>query len=436
MKSRFLASLALAAGCLTSTIALAGPLRGGAAKVDVTPTPDVLPALVHDPIFVRSLVLENGKDRIVLVSVDSPGLGKTDELLDALSKEFKIPRDHIMLSATHDHSAPFMAFPGVPYPYFDQVKKGMIEAVRQSIGRLQPAKIGYRTGKAFINAHRDVKIAGRYTQGFAPEGPSDKTVAVLTVADLAGKPIAVYANYAVHGVVMFFSKTKDGKSEISGDIPGATSRYVEDYLGNNVVALWTSGAAGDQNPEYTSVQLTPENTFIDAGAGGWTLLDVQSRRLGQEIVRVVGDTREFTDNAPFRVSASALVCPGQQPKPGAKPTVPTATWETPKLEMVDANPVKIPLTMMTIGDIALAGVGGELYSEIGMAVKAQSPFDRTMVVTHLPDSVGYIPTDRAYALPSEKAATAAMKPGCAEPGIPATFKELGTGLLAQPKTGK
>lgn len=57
---------------------------------------------------------------------------------------------------------------------------------------------------------------------------------------------------------------------------------------------------------------------------------------------------------------------------------------------------------MTIGEIALAGVGGELFTEIGMAIKAQSPFDRTIVVTNLPDGVGYIPSERGYALPSDR----------------------------------
>jgi len=38
--------------------------------------------------------------------------------------------------------------------------------------------------------------------------------------------------------------------QISGDIPGAASRYVEDSFDDRIVALWSSGAAGDQNPIY------------------------------------------------------------------------------------------------------------------------------------------------------------------------------------------
>lgn len=432
MIGRLLTALAIGTALLSPAHAGAGPLRAGAARVDITPKPDVIPFLIHDPIFARTLVLDNGKDKLLLVSIESPGLGRTDELLDSLAKDLKLPRDHILMAATHDHSAPFMILPGVPYPYFEQVKAGIIEAARQANAHLRPARIGYRTGKAYVNSNRDEKIAGRFTQGYAPEGASDKTVAVLTVTDTSGKPIAVYANYAVHGVVMFFSKTRDGQGEITGDLPGAASRFVEEHLGNDVVALWTSGAAGDQNPMFTSVYLTQEGAFKDTGVGGWALLDAQARRLGEEIVRVVGDTRDTSDSVDFRVRTTTLVCPGQKPaKPGA-PVVPSATaWGPGRVEMVDAEPVKIPLVLMTIGDIALAGVGGELYTEIGMAVKAKSPFDRTMVVTHLPGNVGYIPTDRAYALPSEKALTASMKPGCADPGIPAVFKDLASSVLSR-----
>lgn len=437
---RYFSAIALVAAIAAPAESALAQLRAGASKVDISPTPETLPAAVHDPIFARSLILENGKDRLLFVAIETPGLAKTDALLDRLSRELKIPRDHILMAATHDHSAPFMAppfpVPG-PYPYYDLVVDGVVASARQALANLKPARIGYRTGKAYVNVNRDELIAGKYTMGYAPEGPSDKTVAVMTVTDTSGKPIAVYANYAVHGVVMFFSKTKDGQLEITGDLPGAASRFVEQSLGNDVVALWTSGAAGDQNPIFTSVYLTQDGSLKDSGTGGWALLDAQARRLGEEIVRMVGDTKELTDRADFSVRTAVLTCPGQkQAKPGAAPQPGVTKWSPARPEMVDGDPVKIPLTLMRVGDIAFAGVGGELFTEIGMAVKAKSPFDRTMVVTHLPDSVGYIPSDRAYALPSEKAATASMKPGCADVGIPGTFEDLATEMLAGTRAAK
>ena len=61
---------------------------------------------------------------------------------------------------------------------------------------------------------------------------------------LAGEPIAVYYNYAMHGV------TVGQLDKVSADAPGEVSKYIEDSLDDKAVALWSSGAAGDQNPIY------------------------------------------------------------------------------------------------------------------------------------------------------------------------------------------
>src|SRR5947208_15231866 len=59
-----------------------------------------------------------------------------------------------------------------------------------------------------------------------------------------GTPIAVYYNYAVHAVIA------GQLDQVSADIPGAASTYVEDSYDDNIVAIWSTGAAGDQNPIY------------------------------------------------------------------------------------------------------------------------------------------------------------------------------------------
>ena len=67
---------------------------------------------------------------------------------------------------------------------------------------------------------------------------------MLKFESLNGEPIAVYYNYAMHGVTA--GQTGQGQRRH----PGATSRYIEDSFDDKVVALWSTGAAGDQNPIY------------------------------------------------------------------------------------------------------------------------------------------------------------------------------------------
>jgi hypothetical protein len=412
-------------------------LRAGAAKVDITPTSDMFPLTnsqvygsVHDPLYARALVLDNGTAKVVFISADTTGLPNGDELIQAVTQELHIPREHLILSATHDHNAPTAGarnMDSAPSPYFAILKRGIVEAARQADARLQPARVGFGRGKAYVNTNRDEKIGAGYHMGYSPEGPSDKTVAVVSVTTPTGAPLAVYANYAVHGVVMYRTHTKDGQVQITGDLPGATSNYVEDRLGNNVVALWTSGAAGDQNPLFMGNYNQDAADVVDEGPAAWAILDVQARRLGEEIVRVTKNIQNTADQAILWGANTSVTCPGQQRAEAPKPGVPTQGYLAPApaaMKMIDADPVRIPLALLMINDIAVAGVSGEVFTEIGEHLKRDSLFDRALMVTLLPNGVGYIPTDKAYLLPSEKALGNRFKPGCAEPAMIGAFQEM------------
>ena len=426
----------------TTTLTLAAPgasLRAGAARVDITPTPDMFPLAggqtfgsVHDPLYARALVLDNGGSKVALISVDTTQLPNGTELVAAVTSELGIQADHLVMSATHDHNAPTMGTSAIApgsalAPYFAILERGIVEAARLANARLQPARLGFGQGKAYVNTNRDEFIVAGYHMGYAPEGPSDKTVAVVTVTTPAGAPIAVYANYAVHGVVMFRAQTRDGQVQISGDLPGATSSYVEERLGGNAVALWTSGAAGDQNPLFMATYNQDAPDVHDEGPAGWAILDVQARRLGEEIVRIARRTDNTSDRVLLWGASATVTCPGQKRAEPPPPGVPQAGWRAPAaatVKMVDADPVRIPLTLLMLNDIAIAGVSAEVFTEIGQHLKRDSLFDRSMMVTLLPNRVGYIPTDQAYLLPSEKAVGNALKPGCAEPAMIGAFQDL------------
>ena len=147
----------------------------------------------------------------------------------------------------------------------------------------------------------------------------------------------MYYNYAVHGVL---TGTLD---KISGDIHGATSRYIEDSLGGNAVALFASGAAGDQNPIYfnqtyelreiriadyakrgedISNAMPPGGTGMDRNNPRVQLLMEQQKQmtlsmgqmLGEEVLHVMRDSLEKSPagrNAQRRAKAS-LTCPARQ----------------------------------------------------------------------------------------------------------------------------
>src|SRR5580658_5343483 len=235
--------------------AVTGELRVGAAKVDITPKDltSLNPmggktfAGVHDPIYARALLLENGKNSAAIVALDLIETGDTSEVRRRIAKELGIPADHIMIAASHDHSAPrlgdvtpgALAHGGGPESaaYTRMVNDDIVQALRTAKASLQPASFGLRTGSADVNVNRDQYTTKGWQMGIDPDRPSTKTVWVMKFQNAAGEPIAILINYAVHSTATL------GANLVSGDIAGAAERYVEQHEGNTVVALWTMGPA-------------------------------------------------------------------------------------------------------------------------------------------------------------------------------------------------
>lgn len=79
-----------------------------------------------------------------------------------------------------------------------------------------------------------------------------------------------------------------------------------------------------------------------------------------------------------------------------------------------------------LGDINFVTVNGEVYSEIGMRLKAEAPANRTLMVTLANGSAnaGYIYADKAYSHLTFQVIGSRLKPGCAEGKIVATAIRL------------
>lgn len=237
----------------------AGRLRAGVVRADITPNDltglHPLPGTfsgVHDPLFLRALYLSDGETEVALVSLDLIEAGDITPVRERIERELGIPTDHIVITATHTHNAPriadvspgALAHAGGPesFAYTEVVYDRIVTALHEARSAARPARFGVGTGTADVNINREEYVNGRWTLGQNPAGPSDKTVWVLKFESLDGDPIALLVNYAVHSTVVL------GTGEVSGDLAGAACRYLEESYDGDVVALWTVGALGDQDP--------------------------------------------------------------------------------------------------------------------------------------------------------------------------------------------
>jgi len=390
------------------------PLTAGAAKLDITPAD--LTALnpigggtfsrVHDPIFVRVLVLNDGTTETALISADLIEAGEMTPVRRRIERELGIPFDHILITATHAHNAPrigrvspgSLAHDGGPesMAYTELVYDVMVEALRQARASAQPARFGLGAGTADVNVNRDEYADGRWVLGFNPDGPSDKTLWVIKFESLTGDPIAVLINYAVHSTVTLWT------NEVSGDLAGAATRYVEEQLAG--VALWTLGPVGDQDPRIALGKATGDADRDRAFA--FKAMDAQGLIVGAEAVRVARGIKRLTSTARLAAAERVIECP-----------VKKGVDVMDDMKQEDVPFVNLRLSLLLLNQIALTGVSGEVVTSIYWRLKKESPLTSTILISITNDRIGYIPEDAAFDRPTHEVNGCPILRGYAEDAI-------------------
>lgn len=417
------------AGLLAAALALpawAGQLQAGAARVSITPTADEFPFTaprekpyvgVHDDVYVRALVVDDGSQhRVAIVVVDASIVPEADKALSAAAHAAGVPESHVLLAASHSHNT-LIAFyhGGEPAPVhrreMDRIGQAIVTATAQAAAHLQPARMAFGRGQAFVNINNG-EAAG-LTSWNDPHGPSDKSLDVVRFAALDGKPIAVLVNYASHAEVMFRSVTRDGGYEVSGDLPGAVARKLEAADAAAPVVLYTAAAEADQLPLFKSLEPAAHLPGVDEGAGGWALLDVQARRLADGVLEVIASMPRIAASGTVAAAADTVVCPGKR---RAMPTEPDNGRPVP--------PVVVPIRILRLGDLQLDGIGGDISSSIGVHIKNSAAAQQTTVVTDMAGMVGYLLADSAYLHPGHGVQGSQLAPGCIENALVDGFKKL------------
>jgi neutral ceramidase len=429
-------------------------LRVGVAKVDITPKDltglvGIIPRPyggVHDHLYARALVLNNGVNTAAIVALDLVEMGNTMPLRERIAKELAIPADHIIIGASHDHNAPRggPATPGTssaqgrpysPPAYIQQVDDSIVEVLKEAKGALRPARFGFGTGKV------DVSVA-RY--GYTPErgwrenpnedGFSDKTVAVVKFETLAGAPIAIMFNYAVHSNSM----TGEPSNMINGDIAGNAEKFIEHQYNDKVVALWSMGAAADEYPKFNW-----DMGLLDDKSSVYEPVEMQGGMIGGEVMKVTKHITRMTDAASLYASERVVPCemntvqtnPGGAgagtnggPNAAGRNATAAAAPRPPQMEMKQLLPppkpgdkLDIHLGLIRINQLAITGVSGEVGSGIYQHLKKESPFPDTVMITLSNDRDGYIPDDAGW---DHQGNGQAFVRGCAERAIVDNLVEM------------
>lgn len=452
----------LITSALTITPAVAAEIsfQAGAVAIDITPAK--LPAIiaggflegkgtkVNDPLFARCFVLEDGGTKLAFAIVDTCMMTRQliDEAKELASERCGIPVDHMMVSATHTHSAPAaMACLGtrVDKDYAAGLPKKIAEGIVAAAGALQPARIGWASIDDWEHTHNrrwirkpESKVVDPFgnATGLAnmhpgylsheiigPSGPVDPGLSVLSVQTRDGRPLAVLANYSQH----YF-----GATPVSADYYGLFCRHVARLLGQTgdgngpFVCAMSQGTSGDLMwMDYGA----PKKT-IDAEAYAEAVAKYAERALRQV---------QYHDTAPLAIVEKKLTLnyrvPDEKRLEWARPIAARIENDLAKdkrevyakeaLILHERQRTEIKLQAIRIGELSISTLPNEVYALTGLKLKVQSPLAAHFNIELANGAEGYIPTPEQHVLggyTTWPARTAGLEVQ-AEPKIVATLLE-------------
>lgn len=342
---------------------------------------------VHDDLTVTALYLEQEKTRALLLSFTICSLATPlcDRLARILEAETGVPHEAILLHATHTHSGPSttdsVGWGSADRDYMEAILiPAAIAAAREAAADPVPARLAVGTGDCLLGINRRQLTNGRASLGQRPGGVQDTTMTVLGFFSLSGKPLATAVHYAAHC-------TASGKnSEITRDWAGVMLDAVTARTG--VPTLFLQGPEGDIGPRMPSGKTIGEASAEDA-----VKLGAIAARDAVRIYEALGTAKPV----PLTVSQKELALPlaPRPPREEAEAAVAkygsftagveakTADYNRRVIASYDGDytereSLTIKQTVLRLGEVAIVSFPYELFSEIGIAVKAGSPFSTTL----------------------------------------------------------
>lgn len=415
---------------MTILLAFAAALSAGTAQVKITP-PDGTPMAgyyyergstgVHDDLWAKAIVLESGGARTALVACDIINLtrGVADQAKRLIEQQTGLKPHQVMISATHAHTGPVIAGGSSRYEsatapggkadaYARWLPERIAESVRLAAAAMKPARLHSGAGSESMIAFNRRFHMSDGTVGWnpgkknprivQPAGPIDPEVPVLYIEGDNGAPLAAYVNYALHLDTV-------GGTEVSADYPYTLSKLLTGAKGGAMLTVFTMGCSGNVNHIDVS-HAKPQKGHEEAARIGTVLAGEVVKTWARMVPAGLGMLRA-------RIETVELPLAPHKPEDveWAKPVAakfgqPNAA---PFLDMVRAfrildvearrgRPLEAQVQAFALGpDVALVGLPGEIFVELGLAIKRASPFNRTIVVSLANDNLGYIPNRKAYA---------------------------------------
>jgi hypothetical protein len=348
-------------------------------------------------IYVKALALEDERGRrALLITADHIGwLSQIAAPLgEALVRKTGLPREAILLNASHSHAGPRLTLsPGArsgvseedalkSVAYTKGLLERSVEAAAKALAALEPAKLSWGRGSAGFVMNRRERTDRGFVIGVNRDGPVDRSVPVLRIDGVDGRLRGLVFGAACHNT------TLTGENlQICGDYAGFAQAWLESQQAG-LASMFVIGCGGDANPH-------PRGTLELAREHGETL--------GREVWRAASDAKPVSGplatalewvELPFQALDRAEV-EKRAAVPGAQALA--ARQMLACLDAQEKPPVsyRAPVAVWTFGpDLTLVGLPGETVVDYALAVGKLTDPRRLWVAGYCNDKFGYLPSKR------------------------------------------
>lgn len=440
-------------------------VKGSMSQINITPPVggrlaghfyEILSTGIHDSLWAKALVLQQGKEKYAFVFCDLIGLTQdiSTEAREKASAKTGIPVKNILISAAHSHTGPL--FYGFQRSYFHNkaIEAGGVDPhektdypdflIRQVVKAIVQANAGLKPVEILsgIGQQKDLSFNRRYymkngpvlfnpgplnPEIAGPAGPIDPSVGILLIRKPKSRKFT--------GGLTVFAMHADciGGTDISADYPYYLEESLKNTFGKGYISAFALGPSGDINdvnvkidqPIYsesntqkigetlgkTVTSMLPELKVISHPAlkmlSEKILLPLQVPSIEQ-----IDSAKELINNL-YKVSQTGAYLKNAGGESGDF----LKRVEMSKyLSLKDRKPyVHVEVQVFRLdSQTAIVGLPGELFVELGLAIKKNSPFRNTIVMTVCNDKTSYIPTKKAFKEGSYEVTNSIVKPGSGE----------------------
>jgi neutral ceramidase len=375
----------------------------------------------HDDLEVRCALVEDGQSVFALVSLDLIGLdyGHAAAIKRRIAEKCGLQPERILLGCTHTHSGPdtlrHPASGAELQQYCRELYETVADCVSEAMDRLEPTKVSLaqgdvpdlafnrriilRDGSARLNLERieESRIAER--------GPVDPTASIVLFRRDSRISGAI-ANFTLHATVL------DQENLLfTRDWPGYLVDTLEDSLPGKPVVLFFNGAFGNINQIKTP--------------GIWISTFEEAQRIGSTIAKELIGSMEY--QAPLRDAAvhsrhAWITIPNRKARSleqidreitrvrarltgnGAGDEERRSVLEKELIFLEEEKALgsgpaneRIEIQHITIGELEIIGLPGEIFVEYGLELKRTSPMRHCLVFGNANGSAGYVPLPESFA---------------------------------------